>query len=172
VKLNVTKRVCVTKLLINPIIRTRTRNFVTRTLLHVTISFLYPPFCFFFLFLNSFLRQCSFRSHSYFLVISLVSSFSLPLFLFSFLINFYSFISCLVLINSFLIAFSSLYFPASLSPSNQVFFIFFYIIFSSSISLFLLLFFLPFSPLCSVTFSVCFCLSLFLSFNKSPLPDP
>jgi hypothetical protein len=37
--LSVIKRECVTKVLINPIIRTRTRHFVTRTTLHVTIFF-------------------------------------------------------------------------------------------------------------------------------------
>jgi hypothetical protein len=35
--LSVIKRECVTKVLINPIIRTRTRHFVMRTTLHMTI---------------------------------------------------------------------------------------------------------------------------------------
>jgi hypothetical protein len=37
--LSVIKTVCVTKLLINPIIRTRTRHFVASTTLHVTILY-------------------------------------------------------------------------------------------------------------------------------------
>jgi hypothetical protein len=35
--LSVIKGECVTKVLINPIIRTRTRHFITRTTLHVTV---------------------------------------------------------------------------------------------------------------------------------------
>jgi hypothetical protein len=37
--LSVIKRECVTEVLINPTVRTRTRHFVPRTILHVTICF-------------------------------------------------------------------------------------------------------------------------------------